>query len=100
MTTETRILIEFSDIFGVEFECPHCGAKIVYPLAKPYQRLGSLCPSCNEGWFAPQNPAAHPSTPSVAKQVFEGLLAFQQLLSRSDIHARVRLQVNGLAQPK
>ena len=100
MTSETRTLIEFKDIFGVEFECPLCGAKIMYPLAKPYQRLASICPSCNEGWFAPKNPSEHPSAPSAAKQVFEGLLAFQELIKRSDIHAHVRLQVNGLPEPK
>ena len=100
MTSETRTLIEFKDISGVEFECPECNAKILYSLAKLLVRITALCPSCNQNWFAPPNPAAHPPTPSVSKQVFDGLLALQELLGRSNIHAHVRLQVSGLLDPK
>jgi hypothetical protein len=98
MAVHTRVLIESKDILGVEFECPQCGAKVLYPLVKPYLRLVETCPSCNESWFAPINMAAHPSTPPTAKQVLEGLANFQKLLTRTDVHARIRLQINGLPE--
>jgi predicted RNA-binding Zn-ribbon protein involved in translation (DUF1610 family) len=98
MAVHTRVLIESKDILGVEFECPHCGATILYPLDKSYQRIAEACPGCSQSWFAPNNPAAHPSTPTVAKQVLEGLANFQKLLNRTDIHARIRVQVNGLSK--
>ena len=98
MAVHTRVLIELRDILGVEFECPHCGTKVLYPLAKPSQALAERCPSCSRDWFAPKNPAAHPSLPSSAKQVLDGLTAFQTLLSRSDIHAHIKLQINGLPE--
>jgi predicted RNA-binding Zn-ribbon protein involved in translation (DUF1610 family) len=94
MTTETRTLIELKDVLGVEFGCPTCGAKTLYPMAKSFQRLAESCPNCGEDWFAPRNPVHHPSTPTAAKQVLDGLISFKELISRSDIHAHVRLQVN------
>jgi uncharacterized protein (DUF983 family) len=93
MTTETRTLIELKDIKGIEFECPHCGSKTLYTLEKQFQRLVDGCPNCNEDWFAPKSPVAHPSTPTVAKQVLEGLIGFQKLLTRADIFAHVRLHI-------
>ena len=98
MAVQTRVLIESKDILGVEFECSHCGATVLYPLEKPYQRLASQCPNCNENWFAALSPVAHPSTPAVAKQVLDGLAAFQTLLKRPDINARIRIQIKGLPE--
>jgi hypothetical protein len=100
MTSETRTLIELSDIAGVEFGCPKCGAKILYPMGKSYERIAEHCPNCNEDLFAPPNPKDHPTTPKIAKQVLEGLTAFQALIKRSDIYAYVRLEVKGLPEPK
>lgn len=51
MTSETRTLIDFSDIAGVEIECldPQCGAKIVYP--RNNHRIAKQCPNCNANLF-------------------------------------------------
>jgi len=98
MAVQTRILIESKDILGLEFECPHCATKVLYPLDKPSPRLAGTCPSCGESWFTPINMAVHPSTPPTAKQVLDGLISFQKLLTRTDIHAHIRLQINGLTE--
>ena len=98
MAIQTRALIESKDILGIEFECPHCGAKVLYPLDKPFNAMAEKCPGCNEDWFAPKNPAAHPTLPSPFREVFAGIVNFQNLLSRKDIYAHVRLQVNGVLE--
>ena len=48
MTSETRTLVDVSDISGIELN--KCGAKILYPLEK-YQIALSQCPNCNDHWF-------------------------------------------------
>jgi hypothetical protein len=98
MAVHTRVLIESKDILGIEFECPHCGTKVSYPLDKPSQALAERCPSCSQDWFAPKNPAAHPSMSSPFQEVFAGIVSFQNLLTRPDIHAHIRLQINGLSE--
>ncbi len=50
MTTETRTLIEFKDVLGVEYECGNCGTKIQFPLKAHDCPL--VCPNCNNQWFA------------------------------------------------
>jgi hypothetical protein len=92
MTSEVRTLIEFTDIIGIEFECPKCAAKILYPLDKHYDRLLSLCPNCDQTWFD-TNDRIHPAEPQVIDQVTNLIAHFRKLVARTDIHAHVRIQV-------
>jgi hypothetical protein len=98
MTVETRTLIELKDIVGIEFGCHNCGTKTLYAIEKAFQRLAAVCPNCNEDWFAPLSPVAHPSTLPTAKQVLTDFAAFQQLVNRKDIHAIVKIQIAYNAQ--
>jgi hypothetical protein len=52
VTLETKHLIDFSDIIGVELECKKCKGKIMLSLgsAKPFWS----CPLCNADWLAPE----------------------------------------------
>ncbi len=93
MTSEQRILIELTDIVGVEFECPKCNAKVLYPFTKHYDRLLSHCPNCNETWFD-TNDNIHPSNPQIVDQVANMIGNLRKILCRTDIHAYVRLQVS------
>jgi Zn finger protein HypA/HybF involved in hydrogenase expression len=51
MTSEHRILIEVQDIIGIEFECPHCRARVRYDLERTVTRNVSRCPNCNEDFY-------------------------------------------------
>ncbi len=50
MTLETKYLIDFEDILGLEFECHACKGKFV--LGQPHAELMN-CPLCNEEWLRP-----------------------------------------------
>jgi hypothetical protein len=67
VTSDVRVLIELGDLIGLELECPSCQAKVLYPLAKTYDRIIPNCPNCNEMWFAPQ--PKMPQFPSPMEQV-------------------------------
>lgn len=43
MTNEPRWYIELSDIVGIEFECGHCHARLLYSLAKAPDRVVGGC---------------------------------------------------------
>lgn len=95
MTSETRTLIELTDIAGIEFECRKCGAKVLYPLAKHHDRLADICPNCYEPWFL--NPAnQHPSSPTTADGVKRVIVGLHNLAKSELVSAQVRLLVNGL----
>jgi Zn finger protein HypA/HybF involved in hydrogenase expression len=55
MTSETRTLIDLSDITGIEIECRECSAKVFYPRKKNHDRLVRQCPNCNVDLFAFHN---------------------------------------------
>lgn len=77
---------------GVEFSCRKCGAKVLYPLNKHYDRLLQKCPNCNEDWFV-HNELIHPSIPQAAEQVVSVVTQLRQIVERNDIRANIRLLV-------
>lgn len=95
MTIETRTLIELTDISGVEFECPHCKAKTLYPFENQCDRLAENCPNCNEAWFLNPNPK-HPSEPTTAEGVKKTISSLRKLGENQLIRARVRLAIRGI----
>jgi len=99
MTSETRTLIELADISGIELECPKCGGKILYPLKEYAERLMSHCPNCNEHWFVGSENI--PGNPPQGKESISDLIgALRAATGRTDIRARIRLQVSNLATIK
>jgi hypothetical protein len=100
MTSETRTVIELKDITGVEFECPGCQAKILYPFSKQYGRFATNCPSCNASWLLPNGPNTHPAAHTIMQELVTTFAALQKLLSDSRVDAKIRLQVSGLPEPK
>lgn len=92
MTSETRVLIELSDIAGIEFECQKCSTKILYPLAKQYDRLAEKCPNCFEPWFE-DAPNRHPSEPKTSELVQRTISSLRGISNSSQVKARVRLHI-------
>jgi DNA-directed RNA polymerase subunit RPC12/RpoP len=93
MSREIRTLIELSDITGVEFECRKCGAKVLYPFRKEYERPAERCPSCGEPWFADAG-MQHPSASSTADQVKKVIASMMTMAASPLVHAQVRLAIN------
>lgn len=56
MTSETRTLIDISDIVAIEFECPSCHTKIVEPITvvedENRKGLPAQCPICSQRLFS------------------------------------------------
>jgi hypothetical protein len=98
MTSETRTLIELTDIAGIEFECPKCSAKVLYSLEKHYDRLANQCPNCNESWFDSRDAGVHPGTPLVADQVKAVFASLRTVAKHPGIRTRIRLQISGVAK--
>jgi hypothetical protein len=97
MTSEHRTLIDLTDITGVEFECTHCGAKVLYPFDR-HDRLIDQCPNCHEHWLV-DSPMRHPSAATTADGV-KKVIASLHLLSKDPmVRARVRLLVEDKPQP-
>ncbi len=46
MTQETKQFVDFSDILGLEFKCPKCGASTTHSLAE-FKNLPRWCQNCN-----------------------------------------------------
>jgi predicted RNA-binding Zn-ribbon protein involved in translation (DUF1610 family) len=95
MPSESRTFIALSDISGVEFECPKCQAKILYPIKKHYQPLPQNCPSCGQVWFD-ENPNLAADQPKVAELVQRTLISLHNITETPAIRARVRLNVENL----
>jgi Zn finger protein HypA/HybF involved in hydrogenase expression len=55
MTSETRTLIDLSDITGIEIECRDCTAKVFYPRKNNHERIARQCPNCNADLFVTRN---------------------------------------------
>jgi predicted RNA-binding Zn-ribbon protein involved in translation (DUF1610 family) len=95
MPSESRTFIALSDISGVEFECPKCQAKILYPIKKHYEPLPQNCPSCGQVWFD-ENPNLAAEQPKVAELVQRTLISLHNITETPAIRARVRLNVENL----
>lgn len=91
MTSETRTLIEPKDISSIEFECPKCSTKILYPLDRSYDRLADKCPNCFEPWFDDENRRiSEESTPDLVLKTLESL---RNISTTPKIKAHVKLQI-------
>jgi hypothetical protein len=91
MTNETRIFIEPKDLLAVEFECGYCRASFIYNLSENVVRIISVCPNCNQPFYAPES-----------RQNFEqffALLKNMSLLTR-DSKLTIRLQIRPSASQK
>jgi DNA-directed RNA polymerase subunit RPC12/RpoP len=56
MTSETRTVIEATDIKALELECVKCGFRTVWPLSQWNGRYVK-CATCGESWPVSQNAA-------------------------------------------
>jgi hypothetical protein len=94
MTTETRTLIEFKDIMGVEIECPECHLSLVYPIAK-LSRIGPAYPHCSHALFDAREGSRDSAYPAIdnIEHIAENLRRLTRD-DRTDIHAQIRLRVN------
>lgn len=94
MTTETRTLIDFEDITGVEIECPKCHLVVTHPVSQALKSKAD-CPQCNETWFDHRDDFRSLTCP-----VLDQLQSLTETLrkltreDRTDIHAHIRLRVN------
>lgn len=96
MTSETRTFIDLWDISAIEYGCPKCGASIVYPLNKQYDRLEDVCPNCHEAWFPDPGAIRHPATPRVSDQIRNVFMTLQKIKESPGITARIRLRIDGV----
>jgi hypothetical protein len=97
MSSESRTFIELSDITGMEFECPKCEAKILYPIKKHYEPLPENCPSCGAAWFD-ENPARSADQPQIVEVVQKTLISLHNISETPAIRTRVRLNIKGLSE--
>jgi hypothetical protein len=95
MTSETRTLIELTDILGIEFGCQKCGAKILYPFRKQYDCLAEYCPNCNALWFITAG-VRHPTEPTTADEVKRVIASLRKIAESPLVLAQVRLCIEGL----
>jgi len=93
MTIEHRTLIELTDITGIEFECQHCTAKVLYPFENNYKRLAENCPNCNETWLS-RDDKLHPGAPQTVDGVRELISDLRKVASSPFVRAHVRLYVD------
>jgi hypothetical protein len=99
MPSESRTFIQLTDILGVEFECPKCEAKILYPIKKHYDPLPESCPSCGERWFN-ENSNLPENQPRIVELVQKTLTSLHNIAETPAIEARVRLNIKDLqAEP-
>jgi hypothetical protein len=96
MPTESRTFIELSDISGVEFECPKCEAKILYPIKRHYEPLPENCPSCGQKWFD-NNSNLPAGQPQVVELVQKTLISLHNITETPAIRAHVRLNLKDLS---
>jgi len=92
VTSESRMVIDVTDISGIELECAECGAKILYPVNKYREQLATRCPNCRDLWFMgneniPGNPAQG------MEKITTLITALRDATGRPDIRARVHLLI-------
>jgi len=97
MPSESRTFIQLSDLLGVEFECPKCRAKILYPIKKHYEPLPESCPSCGQLWFN-ENPGLPPGQPRIVELVQKTFTSLHNISETPAIRARVRLNISESCQ--
>ena len=93
MTSELRTLIELEDIAGVEIECPGCHVKIVFPMTQLF-KIGIGCTHCPQQWFDSKDEPGRKVYPALEK--IQQIIAHLRALTngdRTDIHAKVRVQI-------
>lgn len=95
MPSESRTFIQLSDILGVEFECPKCQARILYPIRKHYEPLPESCPSCGQVWFN-ENPDLPEGQPRIVELVQKTLTSLHNISETPAIRACVRLNISEL----
>jgi predicted nucleic acid-binding Zn-ribbon protein len=55
MTSENRLLFDFTDILSVQFRCKKCG--FVFSVDPDnWKRLPNTCSNCSEQWFLNSSP--------------------------------------------
>jgi hypothetical protein len=91
------MFIQLSDILGVEFECPKCQAKILYPIKRHYDPLPEGCPSCGQLWFN-ENPDLPAGQPRIVELVQKTLISLHNISETAAIRTRVRLNIQDLSQ--
>jgi hypothetical protein len=96
MPSESRTFIELSDISGVEFECPKCQAKILYPIKRHYEPLPENCPSCGQKWFD-NNPNLPEGQSQVVELVQKTFISLHNITETPAIRAHVRLNIKDLS---
>lgn len=84
MTAEERILIDLSDVLGLEFTCKICGVRVAIAPGSERNFLPEKCPSCGVDLFD------DPSPLKTAIQNLKGLLSTHAILFAG---ARFRLQL-------
>jgi hypothetical protein len=93
MTSETRTMVDISDIIGVEIECQECMAKIAYPREKNQERIAQRCPNCNVDLFILT--IERGGQGSVSMEQVRSLMRIIRFLATpgADLKANVRLNV-------
>jgi len=91
MTSENRTLIELSDIAGVEFECPKCGTKVLYPMEKS-DRLADKCPNCFEPWLE-NDPSARPGGQTISERIQRTFASFRGIATSAEVKAKVKVWI-------
>jgi uncharacterized paraquat-inducible protein A len=94
MTSETRTVIEITDIAGIQIECRECKAMISYPIIKSHEKIASRCPNCNADLFTlTQNVAAPASSETI--QALTALIRVLRHFEKPspDLQANLRLQL-------
>lgn len=94
MTSETRTLIDLSDITGIEIECRECSAKVFYPRKNNHDRLIRQCPNCNTDLFAFRNGQ------SEAINNIKALVRILDLVGAQGADTNVNLRLTLTAQSK
>jgi hypothetical protein len=91
MTTETKTFIEITDIAGLEFSCPKCQTKVLYPLDKKYDRLADKCPNCYEPWL--ENRPKQPGELDISQRLLNLFVGIRSIPASPEVKASVRLHV-------
>jgi hypothetical protein len=83
MTSETKCFIDFSDVVGIELQCPDCKATFTHTLEK-FITLSYPCPNCRAPIIA-QN--------QTDDETLGNFVHFLKLVQSLKTPARIRLQI-------
>lgn len=90
MTSERRILISPKDIASVGWECPHCHATFLVPIARLDRDLGAICQNCSERFVSETQKSS--SMLSESELIKSFLLRLRELIG-SNIGKHLRLEI-------